>query len=257
MRDEEDPVMMITTLSLAIFSVSMVFSMMGSGGSQILIPILFWLGLDFKSAAIPLGLMTSAVTLLVAGLVYYRRGLVRFSIAWPFALAVLAGSPAGAALSRPVSSRALVVTFAIVNIVVGLMILRGRGLVRKTGRRTEVFVALAGGLGIGFLVGFVARDGGPFTVALLLLSGMDVREAAGTAPVILAGGCLAAFAVHALRMDVPAAMLISGAGSALAGAWLGSRFMTKRLESRSIRVLLSSVMVLSGAVIMLQAFKGS
>ena len=33
----------------AFFVIAFVFSMLGMGGSQLYIPILFWLGLDFKT----------------------------------------------------------------------------------------------------------------------------------------------------------------------------------------------------------------
>lgn len=246
--------MMLFTVSLAVFSASLVFSMMGAGGSQILVPLLYWLGMDFKAAAIPLGLLTSALTCFSAGIVYYRRGLVKVTTVYPFALAVLAGSPLGAFLARSAPSRALMVSFAAVNILVGLLVLRKRGMTREIRRDGEMALALAMGLGIGFMIGFVARDGGAFTVAILVLLGMDVREAAGTAPVIVAAGCLVAFFVRSLDMEIPWSVVIAGAVAALAGSQLGARLMTRRLESRRVAALFSATMVVSGVVIMTQAF---
>ncbi len=43
------------------FFIAFVFSMLGMGGSQIYIPILFWLGMDFKTEAIPLGMLLNVV----------------------------------------------------------------------------------------------------------------------------------------------------------------------------------------------------
>lgn len=246
--------MQVFTAALAAFAVSFVFSMMGAGGSQILVPILFWLGLDFKTGAIPLGLLAAAITCFSAGGLYWRRGLVRLSTAWPFALAVLAGSPLGAMLARPTSSTALMVAFAATNIAIGLLVLRGRGVAGGgPSRRGELALALLLGLGIGFMIGFIARDGGPFTMAVLVLMGFEAREAAGTAPVIVAAGCLVAFAVHAFEMDASWAMLLAVALASLAASQLGSRFMSARLEPRSIRVLFTAVMILVGAVILIQA----
>ena len=39
------------------FAIAFVFSMLGLGGSQLYIPILFWLGMDFKAEAIPLDML--------------------------------------------------------------------------------------------------------------------------------------------------------------------------------------------------------
>ncbi|MBC7253238.1 MAG: sulfite exporter TauE/SafE family protein [Actinobacteria bacterium] len=247
------------TIALAVFAVSFVFSMMGAGGSQILVPILFWLGLDFKSGAIPLGLLTSAITCFSAGLVYLRRGLVRLSTGWPFALAVLTGSPLGALLARPASSRALMIAFAVVNILVGLLVLRGRSLAGEGGlsREKEVLTGLLVGLGIGFMIGFVARDGGPFTMAVLVLMGMDAREAAGTAPFVVAAGCLVAFLVHAFGMAVEAMILTPSVAAALVASQMGARFMSSRLESRTVRILFTVIMITVGAVILIQALRGS
>ncbi len=238
---------------MATFSVSTLFSMMGAGGSQILVPLLFWLGMDFKSTAIPLALLASAVTCLSAGLFYLRKGLVKISTATPFALAVLVGSPAGAVLARPATSRFLMFFFALTNIVVGALVLRGRGLLRDVGRKRELVTAVAVGLGIGFMIGFVARDGGPFTMAVLVLLGMDPRKAAGTTPLIVAAGCAVAFTVHSFAMDVSPSVLLLVAAGALFGSQLGARFMARRLDSRRVRILSSSLMMLSGFIIMVQA----
>lgn len=247
--------MQVFIIGLVAFAVSFVFSMMGAGGSQILVPVLFWLGLDFKTGAIPLALLASAVTCFSSGALYYRRGLVRLDTAAPFALAVLAGSPAGAVFSRTTSSAALMIVFAVTNVLVGLMVLKGRSLVAgKLSRGRELGLSLAIGLGVGFFIGFIARDGGPFVMAILILIGFDAREAAGTAPVIIAAGCLAAFAVHAIHMTATWTQVLVVVAASLAGSQAGARFMSERMEARSIRILFASVMILVGAVILIQAF---
>jgi hypothetical protein len=38
------------------FAIAFVFSMLGMGGSQLYISILFWMGMDFKTEAVPLGM---------------------------------------------------------------------------------------------------------------------------------------------------------------------------------------------------------
>jgi len=246
--------MLIFTAGLATFTVTLVFSMMGAGGSQILVPLLFWLGLDFKTAAIPLGLLASAITLFSAGAHYYRRDLVEMRTALPFAVAVLIGSPLGALLARPTSSTALMVVFALLNMAVGLLVLRGRSLVGgEMARRRELVVCLLVGLGVGFMIGFVARDGGPFTMAILVLMGCEAKKAAGTAPVIVASGCLVAFVIHAFDMTAGWGLIASVAVAGLIGSQIGARFMSARLESKTIRRLFAAVMFAVGVIILIQA----
>jgi len=42
---------------LIFFCIALVFSMLGLGGSGLYIPILYWMGLEFKTEAIPLGML--------------------------------------------------------------------------------------------------------------------------------------------------------------------------------------------------------
>ena len=58
------------------FFIAFVFSMLGMGGSQLYIPILFWLGMDFKTQAIPLGLLLNIVNSSSALITYGRKKLV-------------------------------------------------------------------------------------------------------------------------------------------------------------------------------------
>ena len=50
-----------------LFTIALVFSMLGMGGSQLYIPVLFWLGMDFKTEAIPLGMLLNVVNSSSAG----------------------------------------------------------------------------------------------------------------------------------------------------------------------------------------------
>jgi uncharacterized membrane protein YfcA len=246
--------MLVFTVGLAAFAVTFVFSMMGAGGSQILVPLLFWLGLDFKTGAIPLALLASAITLFSAGAHYYRRDLVEMRAAKPFAIAVLLGSPFGALLARPTSSTTLMIVFALLNIGVGLLVLRGRSMVKgEISQQRELAICLLVGFGVGFLIGFVARDGGPFTMAILVLMGYEAKKAAGTAPVIVAAGCLVAFIIHAFDMTVGWALILSVAMASLIGSQIGAHFMSTRLESQTIKRLFAAVMFVVGVVILIQA----
>ena len=55
------------------FFIAFVFSMLGMGGSQLYIPILFWLGMDFKTQAIPLGMLLNVVNSSSAAFTYEEK----------------------------------------------------------------------------------------------------------------------------------------------------------------------------------------
>ena len=62
------------------FFVSFVFSILGMGGAQLYIPILFWLGIDFKTQAIPLGMLLNVVNSSSAALTYGKERIIEMSL---------------------------------------------------------------------------------------------------------------------------------------------------------------------------------
>ena len=66
----------MNTLYLAppiFFVIAFVFSMLGMGGSQLYIPILYWMGLDFKTEAVPLGMLLNVVNSSSAAFTYWQK----------------------------------------------------------------------------------------------------------------------------------------------------------------------------------------
>ncbi|MFN2153111.1 MAG: TSUP family transporter, partial [Anaerolineales bacterium] len=66
------------------FVIAFVFSMLGMGGSQLYIPILYWMGLDFKTEAVPLGMLLNVVNSSSAAFTYWRKKLIVWNVAIPF-----------------------------------------------------------------------------------------------------------------------------------------------------------------------------
>lgn len=56
---DDDTMTIHVVIPLLFLAIAFLFSMLGMGGSQLYIPILFWFGMDFKTEAIPLELMLS------------------------------------------------------------------------------------------------------------------------------------------------------------------------------------------------------
>jgi hypothetical protein len=248
--------MQILGITLTALAVSFVFSMVGSGGSQVMVPALFWLGLPFKSGAIPLALLESAVTSISAGAVYVKKGLVTSSsTVLPFAIPVLIGAPIGALVNFTAKSNVLMIVFAISNMIVGIAVLRGQRVVeRELSRRAVTTIGIILGFGVGFVLGMIGRDGGPFVVLVLVLMGFEAKEAAGTSTLIIAAGCLAAFLTHLPKATVGWEAMLAGSLACLVGSQIGSRVMSERLNSKAVRILFASVMFVVGVVILIQAF---
>lgn len=254
--------MQILGIALSTLAISFVFSMVGGGGSQITVPVLFWLGLAFDTGAIPLALLVAAITCLSAGAVYIRKGVILPArTAVPLAVSVLVGAPLGALAAHLISSRVeagtglLMIVFALSNMVVGFGVLRGRksAMEKPPSRKLVLVVGVSVCFFVGFFIGLIGRDGGPFVMAALVLIGFDAKKSAGTTATIIAAGCLAAFFTHLPHSTLQWTQILAAALAALVASQFGSRLMTEKLESKAIQILFASVMFVVGVVILVQA----
>ncbi len=224
--------------------ISAVFSMLGMGGSQLYIPILYWLGMDFVHEAVPLGLALNVVVASSATVTYLRHGMVRLRLAVPFAVTMVVAAPLGALFSLDVSPRLVIAAFALFTLTGALTVLSGwTPATPVETHRAEIVLGVGAGAVLGFLVGFTGRGGGAMVVPVLLLAGCDPRCAAATSSAIVALSSLSAFAAHLPGARLRPGLTLALAASVLLGSQLGSRAMAGRVRGRSLRYGFSMLLI--------------
>jgi len=236
------------------FVISFVFSMLGMGGSQLYIPILFWVGLDLKTEAIPLGMLLNVVNSSSAAVTYGRRRLISWREALPLAVVMLIFAPVGAWLNIRVSETLLLILFALFTIVAAALMLSGwRPSRQKQTSGVDTGVRLVGGGAVGFLAGLIGRGGGSLIVPLLFMSGMDAKVAAATSAFVVSCAGVASFASHVATTARPQWWLwIASAGSVLIGSQLGSRMMADKLQPRTMRAVFGSVLLAIAVLLLIK-----
>ncbi len=218
------------------FLISGLFSMLGMGGSQLYIPILYWLGMDFVHEAIPLGLALNLAVATSATTTYLRHGMVRLRLAIPFAVTMVVAAPLGALISVDVSPRVVIGTFALFTLTGALIVLVGWKPARpvKT-RRAEIVLGVGAGAVLGLLVGFTGRGGGAMVVPVLLLAGCEPRCAAATSSAIVALSTLSAFVAHLPGARLRPGLTVGLIFAVVVGSQIGSRTMAGRVKGRALR----------------------
>ena len=244
---------MLWLAPLAVAAITFVFSMLGMSGGQLIIPTLFWLGLDFKTQAIPTGLLCAAVSATSAAFTYVRTRQVNWRVGLPFMLAILVGPPLGAATNARLPTKPIIAAFAAFTAAAALLMLsgwrpRGGGL----SRRGQWMLGLFGGLGLGFLVGLIGRGGGSFIVPLLYICGLEAKAAAATSAVIVTGSNWVGFVSHLPTAQIPPAVAAASAAAALVGSQLGSNFMVRRLDKRQVKKAFGVVLLFVAGVLLVK-----
>jgi uncharacterized membrane protein YfcA len=222
---------------LIFFCIAFGFSMLGMGGAQLYVPVLFWLGMDFKTEAIPLGLLLNVAASSSATITYLRNHLVRWRVGLIIGAAMVALAPVGALVNATLSAKALILLFALFTIGAAVLMLSGwRPKIAQSSQRRFTVWGISAGSGIGFLAGLLGRGGGSFVVPTLYMMGLEAKSAVATSLLAVTMSATSGFISH-LAMAAHPDWVLWGAGIAavLGGSQIGSRLMATRVKSPTIR----------------------
>lgn len=210
--------------SLVGFSLGLV----GGGGSILAVPLLIYLvGVSDPHVAIGTSAIAVAANAAANLVNHARAGNVKWRCAFVFSLAGVAGAFLGSTLGKIVEGQKLLALFAVVMMIVGALMLKGRSGVGEPSvrlNRENLPKLLASGLITGALSGFFGIGGGFLIVpALIVATGMPILYAVGSSLVAVTAFGLTTAANYALSGFVDwslAALFIAGG---VLGGLLGAR----------------------------------
>jgi len=158
-------------------------------------------------------------TALVGGVVHARAGRVDLRAAALFGGSGMLGAPLGAQATHAVAPRVLMLLFALLMLLVGTLMLRGRGVARPLASRPHPFAVPAAGFGVGLLTGFLGVGGGFLIVpALTLLGGLAIHRAIGTSLLVIAANAAAGVLGHLRQGELPLGLAAAFTAAAALGA---------------------------------------
>lgn len=221
---------------------------LGSGGSIITLPVLVYIaGVDPK-AAVGMSMAIVGATSAAAAFLQWRRGHFHRKAALLLGASGMAGAWIGSDFTHVVSSEVLMRIFAGLMLVVGAIMFRSRSDELSPGK-CRPLRCLAMGAGVGVLTGFLGVGGGFLIVpALVLLAGLETKEAVGTSLAIIAANSAAGLAgqIRHGAIDLPLTAVFTAL--ALMGMVAGLSTAGK-LSDAMLRKAFASMLLVVGAVI--------
>lgn len=222
--------------------VGFVLGLVGGGGSILAVPLMVYL-VGVPNAHVAIGTSALAVAAnAAAGLVSHARAHhVKWRCGGIYAAAGIVGALAGSTIGKMVDGDKLLFLFALVMLLVGVLMLRGRGNLGNPGaecNREKAPKVVAYGLGSGAFSGFFGIGGGFLIVPGLVAStGMPMLMAVGTSLVAVTAFGLTTAANYAFSglVDWPLAMVFVAGG--VAGSVGGTR-LAERLGGETGRLTL-------------------
>ena len=226
---------------------------LGGGGSILTVPALVYLLGQNPHGAVGSSLVIVGANALFGAWLHGRESHVRLRAALLFGAAGVAAAFGGARLSRLLPGPALLILFALLMLVVAAVMLRGQIRAGEAGHPAAPvwWRVLLGGVVVGFLTGFLGVGGGFLIVpALVLLLGMDMRDAVGSSLVVIALNSAAGLLGHlgdgGLNWWLIGLLLAGGVPGLLLGARLARRLPAARLrQTFALFVVLLGVTLLA------------
>lgn len=246
--------MLTTTTLLAMLLgglIGLSLGMLGGGGSILTVPALVYLLGQEPHAAVSASLVIVGLNAATGAWFHRRAGHVRLKSAALFGGVGLAAAFAGARISTLLPSALLLVIFALLMLTVAALMLRG-----GAPKQSEAGVApvwwkvLLGGLSVGFMTGFLGVGGGFLIVpALVLLLGMDMRDAVGSSLVVIALNSAAGVLGHLGESSVSWLLIGLLLAGGLPGLLIGTR-LAHRLPVARLRQGFAVLVILLGATLL-------
>ncbi|WOB52046.1 sulfite exporter TauE/SafE family protein [Xanthomonas hydrangeae] len=207
--------------------VGFVLGLVGGGGSILAVPLMLYLvGVDNPHVAIGTSALAVAANALSNLLVHARRGNVRWPCASAFALAGIAGAYLGSTLGKAFDGQRLLVLFAVLMVVIGLLMLRrrnaGEDATVRLGKDNAPALMGLGAISGGFS-GFFGIGGGFLIVpGLMTATGMPMLTAIGSSLVAVSAFGLTTALNYAhsglVNWPLAAALIIAGSAGGVGGA---------------------------------------
>jgi hypothetical protein len=218
------------------FVIAFVFSMLGRGGATLYVPLLFWLGMDLKTQAIPLGMLLNVVNTSVPALTFGLKKMINWRLAIPSGLAMIAFAPLGAWLNVNLPTKPIILILALFTAISVIPLIGGWHLRYEPFSQRNIKVGVFGGSILGFFAGLIGRGGGSFVVPLLYVIGLDIKIAAATSAFVVTLSGISSFLSHMILQAQPQWLIwIPCVIAVLAGSQLGSRLMITKLKPNHLK----------------------
>ena len=240
------PVSETIAIALLFFVGAALYASVGHGGASSYLAVM---GLFSFSPAMmkPTAL---ALNILVAGIAtvkFYRAGLFKPNLFWPFAVVSIPAAFVGGATALPARWYKVLVGGVLLYAAVWMF----RSSLKPTSQEPHappLWASIISGLVIGFLSGLTGVGGGIFLSPLLLYMGWSETRAtsAVAAPFIFMNSIAGLLGHLSSVSQLPANVPVWGA-AAVIGGWIGASYGSKGAPTPVLRQLLSLVLMVAAA----------
>jgi uncharacterized protein len=238
--------MVLAVTAGVVLILAFIFSMIGLGGAMLYVPVFHWFGFDFKTEAIPTGLLLNGITAVSAAVVYFRSKMVDVRGSVPLIVSSFLGAPVGAYLTKMVSTRMLILLFAVSMLFAGgrmLLTANRPEKVEMMEPRIRFLFMGGGGFIIGMIAGLLGIGGGFLFVPMMIAMGYPTKRAAATSSFVVIFSSFSGFAGHLAEGHFNRLLMLSTVIAVIIGSQIGAHVMKERMKAKWIKQMFAVVLL--------------
>jgi len=259
--------------ALSTIFMGVTLGLLGAGGSILTVPILVFILGVVPSEATAYSLFIVGVTALMGASSYYKKDLIRFKIGFIFALPAFIGVYSVRLLVMPrlpdhiaeifgwllTKDALILIVFAVIMILAALAMIRPSK-VSTSGDNKSLNLPLIAleGLLVGGVTGFVGAGGGFLIIpALVILAGLEMKEAVGTSLMIISLKSLFGF-IGDIQGDlvIDWTLILSMSALSIIGAFLGG-LLSNKINAAKLKPIFGYFVLIAGLSILFKELAGS
>ncbi|NOK86174.1 MAG: hypothetical protein GFH27_549411n4 [Chloroflexi bacterium AL-W] len=233
---------LLSSLTLG-FGIGITLGLLGGGGSILTVPALVYLIGLTPQVAVTTSLAVVGANSALGAVFHHAHGTLNWRVALIFGGTGMFAAYFAARLSQNFSADVLMVAFAMLMLVVGLILVFSKTEDAINESHLAMWKIVGSGLIVGVLTGVLGVGGGFLIVpALVMLVGLPFHHAIGTSLVIIAMNSAAGFIGHlsgdVLNLSLITTFVIAGVAGTYTGARLGNH-----LDSHYLRRMFAAFVI--------------
>ena len=226
------------------FVAAFIFSLGGVGAAIILIPVLISLGIPIGIAK-PVGLFYNTVSLTGASISNIRNKRLDFKVGIPIIIFSFLFAIVGAWTSQFIPKNIILILFIGFLLFSGFMFLFHKKKEHDTYREDRPYVALSAiGAFAGLLSGMLGIGGGGIISPLMLMLGFNPKKITAITAFVVPFSSFSGFLTYWAMGNINWKLLVIASVAGIAGATLGTMFMHKKLNPKTVKKILAIILLL-------------
>jgi len=225
------------------FIAAFIFSLGGVGAAIILIPILVSLGIPVNMAK-PIGLFYNTISLSGASINNIKNKRLDFRIGIPIIISSFLFAIVGAYISKFISNQIILVLFIGFLLFSGFMFLFHKKKEQDNYLNDIPYIKLTLiGAFAGLLSGMLGIGGGGIISPLMLMIGFNPKKITAITAFVVPFSSFSGFLTYWSMGNVNWHLLIIASIAGFAGATLGTMFMQKKLNPKTVKKILAFILL--------------